>query len=202
MSSDQEKEILMELSSRQQEIVEVSIRLIAENGIQYLTVKNIAREVGFSEPALYRHFPSKADIIMAILGSFQMISGFILSETEQEKLNSLQKIEKFLYDRYERFSANPPATRVMFSEGIFQDEEKFSRKMLEIMHQHAFTVQAIIAEGQQNGEIRSDVPPREMFRIIFGSMRLLVNQWCLSDFNFDLKLEGELLWQAVQKMLN
>jgi len=192
----------MELSSRQQEIVDVSIRLIAEHGIQYLTVKNISREVGFSEPALYRHFKSKADIIMAILNSFQEISAFVLTETEKDEFNSIQKIEKFLFDRYQRFSANPAATRVMFSEGIFQDEEKFSHKMLEIMHQHAFTMQTIIGAGQKNGEIRTDVPPRELFRIIFGSMRLLVNQWCLSDFNFDLKLEGELLWQAVQKMLN
>jgi hypothetical protein len=135
------------------------------------------------------------------LDSFQEISAFILTGTQQEELSSIQKIEKFLFDRYQRFSANPAATRVMFSEGIFQDEDKFARKMLEIMHQHAYTIQAIIAEGQQNREIRSDVQPREMFRIIFGSMRLLVNQWCLSDYNFDLKLEGEMLWQAVQKML-
>ncbi|MCF7920980.1 MAG: TetR/AcrR family transcriptional regulator [Candidatus Cloacimonetes bacterium] len=192
----------MELSSRQQEIVEISIRLIAEHGIQYLTVKNIAREMGFSEPALYRHFESKADIILAILDSFQKISAFVLTETEQEELSSIQKIEKFLFDRYARFSADPAATRVMFSEGIFQDEEKFSRKMLEIMHQHAFTMQTIITNGQKDGEIRTDVPARELFRIIFGSMRLLVNQWCLSDFNFDLKLEGQLLWQGVRKLLS
>ncbi len=191
----------MELTERQKQIVDISVRLIAEQGIQNLTIKNIAKEAGFSEPALYRHFNSKFDIIMAMLDSFQNISDFVLSETEKEELNSLKKIEKFLFDRYQRFAANPNAAKVMFAEGLFMDDPRFSRKMLDIMHQHAVTIQNIIRDGQHNGELRSDIPAREMFRIIFGSLRLLVNQWCLADCNFDLPLEGNLLWNAVGKMI-
>ena len=38
-----------ELSDRQKEIIEVSIALIAENGIQGLTIKNLAKRIGFSD---------------------------------------------------------------------------------------------------------------------------------------------------------
>ncbi len=192
----------MELTERQKQIVDISIKLIAEQGIQNLTIKNIAKEAGFSEPALYRHFNSKFDIIMAMLASFQNISAFILSETEKEELDSLKKIEKFLFDRYHRFAANPQAAKVMFAEGLFMDDPRFSRKMLDIMHQHAVTMQNIIRDGQHNGELRTDIPAREMFRIIFGSLRLLVSQWCLADYNFDLPLEGKLLWNGVQKLIS
>lgn len=191
----------MELSKRQQEILDVSINLIADSGIQALTIKNIVEKIGFSEPALYRHFKSKSEIIMAILESFQERSAFVLSDTQKQELSCIDKIKLFLFDRYTRFSKDPAATRVMFSEGIFQDNPAYSKKMLSIMHSHAFTMQEIINKGQQNGEIRNDIQARELFRIIFGSMRLLVNQWCLSDYNFDLILEGELLWQATRKLL-
>ena len=69
----------MELTERQQQIVNISIDLIAGQGIQNLTIKNISKEVGFSEPAIYRHFDSKYDIIMAMLDSFQDISRFVLT---------------------------------------------------------------------------------------------------------------------------
>lgn len=36
-----------ELSDRQKEIIEVSLALIAENGIQGLTIKNLAKESDF-----------------------------------------------------------------------------------------------------------------------------------------------------------
>jgi AcrR family transcriptional regulator len=45
-----------ELSDRQKEIIEVSLALIAENGIQGLTIKNLAKRIGFSESAIYRHY--------------------------------------------------------------------------------------------------------------------------------------------------
>jgi AcrR family transcriptional regulator len=191
----------MQLTERQQQIVDIAIRLIAEQGIQNLTIKKVAAEAGFSEPALYRHFNSKADIILAMLNRFQNISEFVLSDNDQHHLSCLEKIEKFLMDRYTRFAADPRAARVMFAEGIFMDDHRFSRKMLDIMHQHGSIMQEIIREGQLNGELRSDIPAREMFRIIFGSLRLLVNQWCLAEYNFELVLEGRQLFYAVRKMI-
>lgn len=189
------------MTERQKQIVDIAMKLIAEKGIKSLTIKNIANQAGFTEPALYRHFNSKYEIIMALLDRFQEISEFVLSETEKANLTSLQKIEKFLFDRYQRFSEQPYAAQVMFSEGIFREDKRYSRKMLQIMHQHAATMQEIIREGQINQQIRSDIKPVELFRIIFGSLRLLVNQWCLSDFAFDLQAEGQELWHSVAKLI-
>jgi len=189
------------LTERQRQIVNIAIKLVSEHGIQNLTIKNIAREIGFSEPALYRHFDSKFDIVMALLDRFQEISNFVLSKTEQANLTSIQKIEKFLFDRYKRFTEDPHTAKVMFSEGIFRDDPRYSHKMLSIMHQHANTVQEIIREGQLNEELRSDIEPKDLFKIIFGSMRLLVKQWCLADCNFNLILESRQLWLSVKKLI-
>ena len=67
---------MADFTNRQREIIVTSIDLIAENGIQGLTIKNIARKVGVSEPAIYRHFDSKINILLGILSYFrdEMIS--------------------------------------------------------------------------------------------------------------------------------
>ncbi|MEA1972657.1 MAG: TetR/AcrR family transcriptional regulator, partial [Candidatus Cloacimonadota bacterium] len=59
------------LSERQQQIVVTAIKLIANKGIQNLTTKNIANEIGISEPALYRHFDNKLEILKAVITYFQ-----------------------------------------------------------------------------------------------------------------------------------
>ncbi|MCB0409114.1 MAG: helix-turn-helix transcriptional regulator, partial [Flavobacteriales bacterium] len=46
----------MNYSDRQIEIIVAATKLISEKGIQNLTTKNLAAEMSFSEPALYRHF--------------------------------------------------------------------------------------------------------------------------------------------------
>jgi AcrR family transcriptional regulator len=191
----------MELSKRQQEIIDVSIALIADQGIQHLTIKNISREIGISEPAIYRHFESKFDILMAILDSFEMIASDVLGTAATEKLPALDKIELFLFDRYRRCSDNPKLAKVMFSEENFQDDQRLADKVLMIMHRHKNRIDDIISGGVADGEIRSDIDAATLFRIIFGPMRLLVKQWCLTGYRFNLIEEGRKLWEAEKLLL-
>ena len=74
----------MIFSKRQIEIIEAATKLIGEKGIQNLTTKNLAAEMGFSEPALYRHFKSKTDILQSVLVFYK----------EQMK----EGVEKLLHD--------------------------------------------------------------------------------------------------------
>ena len=46
----------MELTKRQKEIINTSSDLIATGGIQNFTMKSLSKDIGISEPAIYRHF--------------------------------------------------------------------------------------------------------------------------------------------------
>ena len=52
----------MQLTTRQKQITQIALELIASGGIQNLTIKNIAAQLKITEPAIYRHFNSKAEI--------------------------------------------------------------------------------------------------------------------------------------------
>lgn len=191
----------MHLTARQQEIINVSVSLIADKGIQSLTIKNISQTIGISEPAIYRHFKNKFEILMTLLDSFEVIAADVLNSEEIKKLKPLDKIEFFLMDRYRRCAENPKLAKLMFSEENFQDDERLAEKVLNIMHVHRSEMHKIISAGQNSGEIRDDIDSISLFRIIFGPMRLLIKQWGLSGCRFNLIKEGEKLWEAERKML-
>lgn len=46
-----------------QNIVEASFKLMAEHGIEKMSLSMIAKEVGISKPAIYYHFSSKEALI-------------------------------------------------------------------------------------------------------------------------------------------
>ena len=191
----------MDLTARQQEIINVSVALIADKGIQSLTIKNISQTIGISEPAIYRHFKNKFEILMTLLDSFELIAADVLNSEEIKSLKPLDKIEFFLMDRYKRCSENPKLAKLMFSEENFQDDERLAEKVLSIMHAHRTEMHKIISAGQSNGEIRDDIDSISLFRIIFGSMRLLIKQWGLSGCRFNLVKEGGKLWKDERKIL-
>lgn len=57
-------------TNRQIEIMEAATVRIDAYGIQNLTIKTLAADIGLSEPALYRHFKSKNDILLGLLNYF------------------------------------------------------------------------------------------------------------------------------------
>ncbi len=88
---------MKKFTERQQQIVEIAIKLIADKGIQNLTTKNLAKEIGISEPAIYRHFSNKLEILKAVITNFQIKMKPAL-EKLKKSLNSLNKIENFILE--------------------------------------------------------------------------------------------------------
>ncbi len=56
-------------TERRDAIVAASIRLFAEHGFRGTTTRQLAREVGVTEPVLYQHFRDKRDLYRAIIES-------------------------------------------------------------------------------------------------------------------------------------
>ncbi|MBN2790209.1 MAG: TetR/AcrR family transcriptional regulator [Candidatus Delongbacteria bacterium] len=191
---------MSELTERQKQILKTSISIIAQEGIQNLTTKNLSAKIGVSEAALYRHYESKHAILMGILDLFKDISE-MPDIPAGSTLSPIEKIELFLTDRYEKFSSDPDLAKVMFSEGIFVNDEELSNKARSIMHGHKGTVTGFIKEGQKSGLIKKELDPVSVFRTIVGSMRLLILQWCYNGNAFDLKKEGINLWNNVKVMI-
>ncbi len=191
---------MRELTKRQDEILDKAIDLIAERGMGSLTIRNLSREIGVSEPAIYRHFESKHSILDGVLDRFSLMSMDVLGSEGLSVLGGLGRVEYFLMDRYRRFAGNRNLAKVMISEELFQDDPRLSAKVFGIMHSHREVVCGFLEMAVKEGGIRDDIDGTSLFRIIFGPMRLLVKQWCLSGFGFDLEDEGRGLWEA-EKML-
>lgn len=52
---------------RRQAIIAAAVKLFSERGFRGVTTREIASEVGVTEPVLYHHFPSKQDLYSAII---------------------------------------------------------------------------------------------------------------------------------------
>ncbi len=188
-------------TERQKEIIQVSLDLISEKGIQGLTIKNIASKIGTSEPAIYRHYENKIHILLSILDSFRDFSQFAFKEELSKEIDSVDKISNIFNKHFSEFTTNPSLVSVIFSEGIFANEELLIAKISGIMTENQEIMQNIIIQGQLNNEIRSDIDPQTLSTIIMGSLRLFVKKWQFSKHSFDLIKEGESLINSIKTII-
>ncbi len=186
----------MELTGRQQEILTAALELTAAGGIRQLTIRNLAEKLGITEPAIYRHFRSKSEIIRTLIGEFDRG----MPELPPD-LAGFEAIVQFARNRFAQVAEQPPLAKVLFAEELFQEDPEFPRLLLEMMHRHRKTLGKHFREGQRSGEIRADIPEEMLFRLVFGPVRLLVKQWGLSGGAFDLRRKGEELLRALRTLL-
>jgi len=189
------------LTERQIEIINKSIDIIANKGIQGLTIKNLSKEIGISEPAIYRHFESKTDILLAILHNFQEMSSFMNEVIKDIDDTAIGKIEFLFTKIIEIFSEEPSQISVVFSEEIFKNEDILKEKIVEIMDLKEKVVEDIILEGQKKGEVRNDIDNRTLALIVIGALRFRVKQWDLRNQHKNLQKEGEDLINGLKIIL-
>lgn len=190
-----------EITERQQEIINVSLALITESGIQSLTIKNLAKRIGFAESAIYRHYENKIQILLAILDFFKRNTEQLFSNQLNSNENALVRIEKLFVTHFRKFTNTPSLVAVIFSEEIFRNEKELCTKVAEIMNLNTASLTTIIKDGQQKGEIRNDIDASHLAIMILGSLRMFVKQWSMADFKFDLIAKGTDLINSVKMLV-
>ena len=182
---------IMELSKRQKEIIEAAICLIAQNGIEGLTTKALGAAVGISEPALYRHFANKAEIVRAMMAYF---------DGDVENLKNTQRgwqfVKAFFAHRIERVRTRPALANIIYSEELFIHNAEYAGLMKEMMHTHREMLMENIVIASKTGLVRNDIAPEMIFRMLAGSLRLLIKQYGMSGNSFDLCAESTILFNT------
>lgn len=190
-----------EITERQQEIINSSLELIAESGIQSLTIKNLAKKIGFAESAIYRHYENKIQILLAILDFFSQSTAHFFTNQLNSNDNALDKIENLFKNHFNKFSDSPSLVPVIFSEEIFRNEVELTEKVKGIMYNNSNSLKTIIETGQKNGEIRADIEASHLSVMIMGSLRMFVKQWHLSDYKFNLTEKGAEFTNSIRILL-
>jgi len=77
--------------SRREQLVSAAAKLFDERGFQSVSMSDIGAAVGIAGPSIYKHFPSKGDILKAVMirGSDQMLAGVAESRSASDPEQAL-----------------------------------------------------------------------------------------------------------------
>ena len=184
---------------RQSQIIDTAINIIHQHGYSYLSIRELANQVGISQPALYRHFTNKDAIILGILDRMMQLGTSIKQKLETVN-NPKEKIKQFILGHIEFLQENPEMTSVIFSEDIFQDNVQAKSKLKTILDFRCQILTEIIAEGKQNGVV-VDINPQELSMLIIGFLRLVILNWRLNNFQNSLIERVNQMINTIEKLI-
>ena len=114
--------------NRRQQILEVLARELERHPGHKVTTASLAKAVGVSEAALYRHFPSKARMFEELISFAEHTVFSRINQINQEPQDANWKCERICVLIMTFASKNPGITRLLMSDVLIGEKERLRRR--------------------------------------------------------------------------
>jgi AcrR family transcriptional regulator len=183
-------------AARRREIADAALRLVAGQGLSRFTAAAIAQEVGVTDAALFRHFPTMDALVVAMLDRAEEIlfAGFPPAEPDP-----IARLGTFFQRRVAVIREHPGIARVLGSELLAQvaPPEGVARVAAFRRRSRAF-VRRTLVEARREGLLSNGLGPEEASVLVLGAILALGHAGLGSRAVHDLP--GR-VWGALERVL-
>jgi AcrR family transcriptional regulator len=186
---------------RKEQIKKAVLKIIKDEGINAVSTKNLAAEIGLSEGAIFRHFKKKRDIIRSIVDdvSNDLIGALKNIANSQEKPRT--KLREYLCYTINYLLENNGITILLFSEATHSNDNDILAQLKYIFNAQRLYLEQILQEGVVQGIWDEKVNLQDASQLYMGiPVTLNINQ-ILSPGNFDQTDYCNRMLNLIEKML-
>ncbi len=176
MNSEQKK------PSRKDQILQSLAAMLEATPGGRITTAALAKEVGVSEAALYRHFPSKAKMFEGLIefiedSLFSRIH--LITKEEPSALIQCQKILALLLGFAER---NPGITRILTGDAISGETDRLRQRVIQLFDRLETQLKQILREAELKEGRRTTLTASETANLILATAEGRICQFVRSGF--------------------
>jgi len=185
---------------RRKQIINTLRKLIIKYGSENVTVRRIAKEIGVSEAAIYKHFKSKKEIL-----------GFLVDYIEENLIGDIEKsdhhnnilelLENILRNHFSSIEQRKGVSFLVIAEIISLGDKKLNKKIFEVLNKYIGHIKDILLKGVKTGQIKQDINLDTAAIVFFSMIQGLVSIWYLSDYNFTLEQKYISSWKFFREAI-
>ena len=168
--------------SRRQQILQSLARMLETSPGARVTTAALAREVGVSEAALYRHFPSKTKMYEGLIDFieetlFSRINRIAGDDTDVEA--RCLRILTLLLTFAER---NPGITRILTGDALTGETERLHRRVMQLFDRLETQLRQMLREAEVKEQVRARLPHGPAANLMLAAAEGRICQFVRSGF--------------------
>lgn len=180
-------------SDRKAEIVETTLALVAEHGPERVTTQAVATRVGITQAGVFRHFPAKRDLWLAV-------AAWVVGEAQRRwevagRLNEspLASIKAVVIAQMEFIQDTPAVSSLIFSRELHAQNEELRQAFLGMADRFYALLTGLAKCSQDSGELSDVIKPEDIASLLLTFTPGLATRWSLGGRSFNLPRRGERL---------
>lgn len=156
--------------------VEAVVALAAKQNPSEITTTAIAKHMGVTQGALFKHFPNKDAILQAVMGwvSERLLSR--LDKAAQSQLSPVAAIEAMFIAHVQFVTEHPGVPRMLFGE-LQRAEQTLPKQMVQtLVRKYGDRLHRLIEEAKTAGELPETLDTDASITLLIGMTQGLVMQ--------------------------
>lgn len=168
--------------SRKQQILEALAHELEMNPGERITTAGLARAVGVSEAALYRHFPSKAKMFEGLIEFIEESIFGLINRILKEESSSLKQCENILSLLLGFAERNPGLTRILSGDILTGETERLRLRVNQFFDRLETQIKQVLREGEMNKELTLRIPVQAQANLLLAVVDGRIVQFVRSGF--------------------
>jgi TetR/AcrR family transcriptional regulator len=168
--------------SRRQQILEALAHMLEVAPGERITTAALARQVGVSEAALYRHFPSKSKMFEGLIEFIEetLFSRIHLIMGEEDAV--LQRCHKILYLLLTFTERNPGITRILTGDALTGETERLRARVVQLFDRLETQLRQVLREAELRENLRTTLSVAAAANLLMACTEGRIAQYVRSDF--------------------
>lgn len=168
--------------SRRQQILEALARQLEESPGERITTAGLARAVGVSEAALYRHFPSKAKMFEGLIEFIEETIFGLTNRILQDESSAVIRIERIIVLTLGFAERNPGITRLLTGDVLIGETERLRSRIGQFYERLETQLKQVLREGELAGELQCGDRVQAMANMLIAFTDGRMQQFVRSGF--------------------
>ena len=183
--------------SRKQAILEALANELEQHPGDRITTAALARAVGVSEAALYRHFPSKARMFEGLI-SFAEENVFArINQILDEEKNTQLRTARVVYLLLGFSDRNPGITRVLLGDALVGERERLHERVQQFFERIDLQLRQILREAELRQDADLRATPEAAAALLTAYIEGRMQQYLRSRFTRSSLSAWEVDWQVL-----
>jgi TetR/AcrR family transcriptional regulator len=171
-----------EPGAKKEAILRALAQMLENNPGGRITTATLAAEVGVSEAALYRHFPSKARMFEGLIGFMEDTLFSRINRIVSEGSNALVQCEKIILLVLTFAEKNPGISRVLNGDALVGETGRLRDRASQIYKRLDTQLKQIFREAEIREGIRTRLSPSVTSNLILTFIEGKISQYVRTDF--------------------
>ncbi len=181
---------------RKAEIVATALRLADELGPDRLTTQAVADAVGLTQPAIFRHFPTKQALWQAVAEAIAQALTAAWDRALADYAAPVPRVVALILVQLRHIEANPAIPAILHSRELQTENAQLRDQFRDLMQRFQGLLLAELTAGRDAGTIRADLAPKDGAALLIALVQGVAIRWSLGNRGFALADEGARLLDA------